>query len=194
MELNRAPSAERGPMFDRGRGHRLSLVFSEEAAGGLAIALKDIGSRTRGRLELVTGGTAPFDSWRAETYGQRWRIDVQGGPDSWGFYARDVSSDNVIASARRRRWRLGSYDIWMAADRQLWLRCSSLRDGALRNGIGHRIATVSLGGRSGYVKTWPAATSEEPTLALLLLLTVRVALFEQATRVALPSAGGGGCA
>jgi hypothetical protein len=65
------PSAERGPMFDRYRGHPLSLVFSDDAHGGLAIALKGIGSRTRGRLELVPGGTAPFDSWRAETYGQR---------------------------------------------------------------------------------------------------------------------------
>jgi hypothetical protein len=181
-------------MFDRGRGHRLSLVFSDAAEGGLAIALKDIGSRTRGRLELVPGGTAPFDSWRAETYGQRWRIDVQGGPDSWGFHARDVSSENVIASARRRRWRLGSYDIWMAPDRQFRLRCSYLRDGELRNEIGDRIATIGLGGRAGYVKTWPAAKAEEPALALLLLLLVRVALFEQATRVALPSAGGGGCA
>jgi hypothetical protein len=80
----------------------------------------------------------------------------------------------------------------MAPDRQFRLRCSYVRDGALRNDIGERVATVGLGGRAGYVKTWPAAKSEEPALALLLLLILRVALFEQASRVALPSAGGGG--
>lgn len=41
----------------------------------------------------------------------------------------------------------------MAPDRQFQLRCSSLRDGVLRNGIGDRIATIGLGGRAGYVKT-----------------------------------------
>ena len=179
-------------MFARHRSDRLSLAFSYDVEGHLAIALKDIRSRTVGRLELLPGGTAPFDSWRAETSGRRWRIDAEGRGSSWGFHAREVSSDTVIASARRRRrWRLGSYDIWMAPDRQFRLRCSSLRDGALRNAIGDRIATIGLGGRAGYVKTWPAAKSE-PALALLLLLTVRVALFEQASRVALPSAGGGG--
>jgi hypothetical protein len=188
-----APAAERGPIFDRCRSDRLSLAFSYDAEGHVAIAVEDIRSGTIGRLELVPGGTAPFDSWRAETCGQRWRIDVEGGRNSWGFHARDVSSDNVIASAHRRRWRLGSYDIWMAPDRQFRLRCSSLRDGALRNGIGDRIATIGLGGRAGYVKTRPAAKSEERALALLLLLTVRVALFEQASRIALPTAGGGGC-
>ena len=181
-------------MFARHRSDRLSLAFSYDAEGHLAIALKDIRSRTVGRLELLPGGTAPFDSWRAETSGRRWRIDAEGRASNWGFHAREVSSDTVIASARRRRWRLGGYDIWMAPDRQFRLRCSSLRDGALRNGIGDRIATIGLGGRAGYVKTWPAAKSEEPPLALLLLLTVRVAVFEQATRVPLPSAVGGGCA
>ena len=187
------PPAERGPMFDRHRSNRLSLAFSYDGEGRLAVALTDIGSRTVGRLELVPGGTAPFDSWRAETYSRRWRLDAEGRARSWGFHAREISPDNVIASARRR-WRLGSYDIWMAPDRQFQLRCSYLRDGALRNEIGDRIATIGLGGRAGYVKTWPAAKSEEPALALLLMLTVRVALFEQASRVALASAGGGGYA
>jgi hypothetical protein len=183
-------------MFDRHHSDRLSLAFSYDVQGQLAIALKDIRSRTVGRLELVPGGTAPFDSWRAETSGRRWRIDAEGPGGSWAFHAREVSSDNVIASAHRRRhrWRLGSYDIWMAPDRQFRLRCSYLRDGALCNQIGDRIATIGLGGRAGYVKTWPAAKSEEPALALLLLLILRVALFEQASRVALPSAGGGGYA
>ena len=196
MEPEQSPPAEHDPMFALHRSDRLSLAFSYDVEGHLAIALKDIRSRTVGRLELLPGGTAPFDSWRAETSGRRWRIDAEGPATSWGFHAREVSSDTVIASARRRRrWRLGSYDIWMAPDRQFRLRCSSLCDGALRNGIGDRIATIGLGGRAGYVKTWPAAKSEEPALALLLLLlTVRVALFEQASRVPLPSAVGGACA
>ena len=81
----------------------------------------------------------------------------------------------------------------MAPNRQFRLRCSYLRDAAVRNEIGNRVATIGLGGRAGYVKTCPAAKSESE-LALLLLLTVRVALFEQASRVPLPSAGGGGYA
>jgi hypothetical protein len=178
-------------MFVRQRSDRLSLAFAYDEEGHLAIALNDIRSRTVGRLELLPGGTAPFDPWRAEVSGRRWRIDAEGRRRSWEFHARDVSSDTVIASARRRRWRVGTYDIWMAPDREFRLRCSSLHDGALRNGIGDRIATIGLGGRAGYVKTWPAAKSEEPALALLLLLTVRVALFEQASRVALPTVGGG---
>jgi hypothetical protein len=190
----RPPPAERGPMFDRHRSDRMSLAFSYDVEGRLVIALEDIGSRTIGRLEIVPGGTAPLDSWRADTYGRRWRLDAEGRGSSWGFHAREVSSDNVVASAHRRRWRLGSYDIWMAPDRQFRLRCCYLRDGALSNEIGDRIATIGLGGRAGYVKTWLAAKSEEPALALLLLLTVRVALFEQASRVPLPSAGGGGYA
>lgn len=188
------PPAERGPMFDRCRGDRLGLAFSYDAEGHVAIALKGIGSRTVGRLELVPGGSPPFDSWRAETYGRRWRIDAESRDSGWGFYAREGSSDKAIASARRRgRWRLGSYDLWLTPDRLFRLRCSYLRDGALRNETGDRIATIALGGRAGYVKTWPAAKSDH-ALALLLLLTVRVALFEQASRVALPSAAGGGYA
>jgi hypothetical protein len=171
-------------MLARHRSDHLSLAFSYDVDGHLAIALKDTRSRTVGRLELLPGGTVPFDPWRAETSGRRWRIDAEGRDRSWGFHARELSSDTVIASARRRRWQLGSYNIWMAPDRQFRLRCSSLSDGALRNGTGDRVATIGLGGRAGYVKTWPAANSEEPALALLLLLlTVRVALFEQASRV-----------
>ncbi len=52
-------------MFHRYRGDRQSLTFSSDIEGGLVIALKDVGSRTIGRLELVAGGTAPFDSWWA---------------------------------------------------------------------------------------------------------------------------------
>lgn len=179
-------------MFDRHRGDRLSLAFSYDSDSRLSIALKDTGPRTLGRLELVAGGTAPFDSWLAETYGQRWRIDVDGGRNSWGFHARQVSSDSVIASARRRRrrWSLGTYDIWMTPDRRFRLRCSSLRDGALRNEIGDRVATIDLGGRAGSVKISPAAKSE-PAFVLLLLLSVRVGLFEQASRVSLPGPGAG---
>ena len=68
-----APAAERAPMFHRYRSDRLSLAFSYDAEGHVTIALKDIRSRTIGRLELVPGGTPPFEPWRAETYGRRWR-------------------------------------------------------------------------------------------------------------------------
>lgn len=190
---HRPPPSEHGPRFDRSRRDRLSLAFSYDVDCHVAIALKDVGARTVGRLELVPDGVAPLDSWLAETSGRRWRIDAEGRRSSWGFHARDVSSEQVIASARRRRWRLGTYDIWIAPDRQFRLRCSYLRDGALRNQIGDRVATICLDGREGDIKIWPAAKSE-PALALLLLLTVRVALFDQASRVAVPSAGGGGYA
>jgi hypothetical protein len=181
-------------MFDRYRGDRQSLTFSYDIEGGLAIALKDVGSRTIGRLERVAGGTAPFDSWWAETYGQRWRIDAEGRRSSWAFDAREVSSDNVAASARRRRWRLGTYDIWMVPDRRFRLHCSYVRGAALRNAVGDRVATIDLGSRrAGSIKIWPAAKSV-PALVLLLLLSVRVELFEQASHVGLPPPGGGGCA
>ena len=81
----------------------------------------------------------------------------------------------------------------MAPDRRFRLHCSYLRDGALRNEIGDRVATIDLGGRAGSVKIWPAAKSE-PAFVLLLLLSVRVGLFEQASRVSLPGPTGAGSA
>lgn len=131
----------------------------------------------------MAGGTAPFDSWWAETQGQRWRIDAEGPRRSLGFYAREVSSDIVAASARRRHWRLGTYDISMAPDSRFRLHCSYVRDAALRNDIGDRLATIDLSGsRAGSVKIRPAS-KPVPALVLLLLLSVRIELFEQANRL-----------
>ncbi|MGB8876314.1 MAG: hypothetical protein WCD11_08355, partial [Solirubrobacteraceae bacterium] len=81
-----------------------------------------------------------------------------------------------------------------APDRRFRLHCSYMRDAALRNDIGDRVATIDLGGlRAGSITIWPAAKSV-PALVLLLLLSVRVELFEQERRVGLPAAGGGGYA
>ena len=77
----------------------------------------------------------------------------------------------------------------MATGRRFRLRCSYLHNGSLRDEMGHRVATIDLGGRAGSVKRWPAANSE-PAFVLLLLLSVRVGLFEQATRVSLPGPTG----
>lgn len=179
-------------MLNRYRGDRQSLTFSSDVGGGVTIALKDVGSHTIGKLELVAGGTAPFDSWLAETYGRRWHIDAEGGRNSWAFYAREGSSDSVAASARRRRWRPGSYDIWMSPDHRFRLHSSYLRGAALRTESGDRVASIDVGGsRAGSIRTWPTATSV-PALVLLLLLSVRVELLEQASRVGPLAPGGGG--
>jgi hypothetical protein len=181
-------------MFDRHRGDRLTVTVSYDVGGGIDLALKDGDSRVAGRLEPSGEGTAPFESWWAETGGRRWRIDAEGWRNSWRFSVREDSADSVTASARRRRWRLGTYDIWMAPDRRFRLRSGSafLGTTTLRDEMGGRVAIVDLAGgpeRGDSVKIWRDGTSV-PGLVLLLLLSVRLAMFEQASHVGLSGPAG----
>lgn len=180
-------------MFDRYRGDRQTVTVSYDVGGRIALGLKDGDSRVVGRLEPSGEGTPPFESWWAETGGRRWRIDAEGRRNSWRFSMREDSSDTVTASARRRRWRLRTYDVWMAPDRRFRLRSASfLGTATLRDDMGGRVAVIDLAGgpeRGDCIKIWRDGTSIR-ALVLLLLLSVRVEMLEQATNVGVSGPAG----
>ena len=147
-------------MLNRYRGDRQSLTFSSDVGGGVTIALKDVGSHTIGKLELVAGGTAPLiPGWPKHTAGagiSTPRVDVIAGPSTrekapltvWPLPLAVVVGDPAPD------------DIWMSPDHRFRLHSSYLRGAALRTESGDRVASIDVGGsRAGSIRTWPTATS-----------------------------------
>ena len=178
----------RAAMFGRSldRHDRQIVSVSSDSAG--ILTFRDAESRIVGRLERIMDGVRPFESWWADTEGERWRIDVEGRRPDWRFSVREESSGTVTAWARRRRWRVGTYDIWMAPDRRFRLRTSLWRLTALLDESGVRVATFDIGIRPALFgrrrQGYSVEVSATPTQAnvLLLLLGSRVELFESWVR------------
>src|SRR5262249_6810851 len=94
-----------------------------------------------GALQPERKGIAPLDAWEAETCDGVWHIIAEGSRRSWRFAVRRSSSDVVVASAMRHRWRLGVYDVWIAPDHWHRLQFSTYRvKGTLSDAAGNRIA------------------------------------------------------
>jgi hypothetical protein len=137
-----------------------------------------------GRLHSLGTVNFPLERWWVQTEAGSWQVDAEGTRRDWSFVVRSVRGDEVAASARRHRWRLGRFDLWLSpghAYRLAWhaVGCTEVTDSA-----GERVATVDWLSRNrepaGTITIWRAPESAVE-LALLLLLTLRVSLFQTYT-------------
>ena len=144
--------------------------------------------RTIGRLGALQPkrkGVAPLETWEAETYDGVWHIIAEGSRRSWRFAMRRSSSDVVVASAMRHHWRLGVYDVCIAPDHWHRLQFSTFQvKGTLSDAAGNRIARLVYRpkrSQAAVVDTFAQPTPGPPPS--LLLLALRIAIFDALTRV-----------
>jgi hypothetical protein len=135
------------------------------------------------RLRETGEGEAPFRSWQAQTPDDCWSIYTEGTRRRWRFAVGGESTDPVVAVAYRHRWRLSTWDIWTVADRWYLLRFPSGRPGSLTDDEHAGLARLSYQPRRDSFIEVEREADAVPGLAMLLLLSLRIAIFTDATRV-----------
>lgn len=173
---------------------RLTVLYG----GGDRLVAVDECQRAIGRLGALQPehkGVAPLETWEAETYDGVWHIIAEGSRWSWRFAVRRSSSDVVVASAMRHRWRLGVYDVWIAPGHSHRLQFSTFRqEGTLSDAAGNRVARLAYRpqrSQAAFVDTF-AHPTPGPAPSLLLLLALRIGIFDALTRVGFGGGGFGG--
>ena len=172
---------------------RLTVLYGGD---GKLVAV-DKGQRAIGRLGALQPehqGIALLDPCIAETCDGVWHIVAEGSRRSWRFSVRRPSSYVEVASAMRHRWRLGLYDVWIAPDHWHRLQFSMFGEGGtLSDAAGNRIARLvcrPMQSPVAVVDTF-AHPTPGPAPSLLLLLALRIGIFDASTKV-VPAGGGGG--
>lgn len=173
---------------------RLTVLYG----GDGRLVVVDECQRAIGRLGVLQPErkrVALLDTWEAETCDGVWNIIAEGSRWSWHFAMRRSSSYVVVASAMRHRWRLGVYDVWIAPGHRHRLQFSTFRrEGTLSDATGNRIARLVCHperSQAAVVDTF-AHSTPGPTPSLLLLLALRIGIFDAFSKVGLDGGGAGG--
>jgi hypothetical protein len=147
-------------------------------SGELAMA---VGSLEVGRLRSLGAFDFPLEKWWLYTAAGSAQIVAEGTRREWRFVVRTVDSGEALATARRHRWRLSRFDLRLGSGESYRLAFHAMRRTELTDHAGQLVATVDWHRHdrdpAGTI-TLARPSASAAQLALLLLLIVRVTLFQ----------------